>query len=72
MTKNDPDIVRWSQIKSVVKKGLIHWFWWTVVYGTAGYLGDMYIYNDYTPLQNFGLLLIFSGIMVPITTGWMK
>ena len=63
MTKNDPDIVRWSQIK----RFLIHWFWWTVVYGVAGWLGDLTLYTDYETWVYFAFLFGFSALMTPIT-----
>ena len=34
--KNDPDVVRWSQIKNF----LIRFLGWMFVYGLIGWLGD--------------------------------
>ena len=61
--KNDPDIVRWSQIKRFLK----HTLFWMVVYGGAAWLFDMTRYSDHSALANFLMLLALSVFMAIMT-----
>ena len=61
--KNDPDIIRWSQIKKFLK----HTLFWMAVYGGAAWLFDMTEYNDHSSLANFLMLLALSIFMAFVT-----
>ena len=47
--ENDPDIIRWSQLKRFARNTL----GWMAVYGIFGWLGDVTQYNDHSNLTHF-------------------
>ena len=60
---NDPDIIRWSTLKSWGK----HFIGWFVVYGLGGWLLDFNKYNDNSLLTSFLLLTGLSIFMAFVT-----
>jgi len=61
--KNDPDIIRWSQLKRFVRNTL----GWMAVYGIFGWLGDVTRYSDQSNLTHFFLLVALSVFMTLVT-----
>ena len=53
---NDPDIIRWSQIKRFLK----HTFAWMAVYGIGGWLIDVTQYSEHSTTSHFIALIIYS------------
>ena len=64
--KNDPDIIRWSQLKRFARNTL----GWMAVYGIFGWLGDVTQYRDQSNLTHFLLLVALSVFMTLVT--WSK
>ena len=60
---NDPDIIRWSTLKSWGK----HFIVWFIVYGLGGWLLDFNQYNDNSLLTSFLLLTGLSVFMAFVT-----
>ena len=67
--KNDPDIIRWSQLKNV----LIHFLGWSFVYFMFGWgagLTDKFYQTDIIGVEGWEVVwtwLILSAICTPIT-----
>ena len=60
--KNDPDVVRWSQIKSF----LIRFLGWMFVYALFGWLGDFTRYSDQSNMTHFIILVALSLFMAAV------
>lgn len=60
---DDPDIIRWSQIK----RFLIHVFGWMVTYAFFGWLGDVTRYSETSTTENIIILFVLSVFMAFIT-----
>ena len=63
---NDPDIIRWSQLKRFLRNTL----GWMAVYGIFGWLADVTKYSDQSDLTHFVLLVVLSVFMTFVT--WRK
>ena len=67
--ENDPDIIRWSQLKKV----LIHFLGWAFVYFICGWgtgLTDKFYQTDIIGVEGWEVVwtwLILSAICTPIT-----
>lgn len=61
--ENDPDIIRWSQLKRFARNTL----GWMAVYGIFGWLGDVTQYSDHSNLTHFFLLVALSVFMTLVT-----
>lgn len=64
--KDDPDIIRWSTLKSFGK----HFLGWFIFYGVAGWLFDVMEYADRSNLSIFLMLSALSFFMAFVT--WEK
>ena len=60
---NDPDIIRWSQIKRFLK----HTIAWMAVYGIGGWLTDVTQYSEYSTTSHFIVLVALSVFMAFFT-----
>ena len=60
---NDPDIIRWSQIKRFLK----HTFAWIAVYGIGGWLIDVTRYSEQSTTSHFIILVALSVLMAFVT-----
>ena len=60
---DDPDIIRWSQLK----RFLIHVVGWMVVYGVGGWLIDVTQYSEHSTTSHFVVLVALSVFMAFIT-----
>jgi Na+/citrate or Na+/malate symporter len=60
---NDPDIIRWSQIKRFFK----HTFAWMAVYGIGGWLIDVTRYSEQSTTSHFIILVALSVLMAFVT-----
>ena len=60
---NDPDIIRWSQIKRFLK----HTIAWMAVYGIGGWLTDVTQYSEHSTTSHFIVLVALSVFMAFVT-----
>ena len=60
---NDPDIIRWSQLKRFFK----HTLAWIAVYGIGGWLIDITEFSDHSPTSHFIMLVALSAFMAFVT-----
>ena len=63
VVKNDPDIIRWSTLKTWGK----HFVGWFIVYGLGGWLLDVTRYSDHSTFANFLMLVALSVFMAFVT-----
>ena len=61
--KNDPDIIRWSQLKRFLK----HTCGWIVVYGIIGLIVDVTKYSDQSTTTHIIILVALSIFMAFVT-----
>ena len=59
---NDPDIIRWSQIKRFLK----HTIAWMAVYGIGGWLTDVTQYSEHSTTSHFIVLVALSVFKLAI------
>ena len=62
--ENDPDIIRWSQVKRFIK----HTLAWMALYGFIGWVIDVNQYNDNSITLTLLILVGLSVFMAILTT----
>ncbi len=61
---DDPDIIRWSQIKRFLK----HTVCWFIGYGLIGWIGDFTRYSEASTTSHIVILIGLSLFMAVLTT----
>ena len=61
---NDPDIIRWSQLKRFLK----HTVGWIIVYGLIGLVTDVTQYSEGSTTAHILILVGLSLFMAALTT----